>query len=262
VTTIIANPVRQRIAAGGIALGVGVRVARGVEIAKLMQAAGFDWLFLDLEHGQMSIDQACQISVAALDAGIAPLVRVPMGQLTMGTRCLDGGALGIVMPHVDTAEEARAIADAFRYPPIGHRSIVGGLPQLAYASLPIGEAASAVNAATLVTVMLETPKAIANAAAIAAVPGIDMLLMGCSDLTLELGIPGKFEDPRLVAAIETTIAACATHGKIPAIGGVYAEPILSRYLKLGMRAALAGNDLPLLLGAATQRARAMRDLTP
>lgn len=261
-TTIIANPVRQRIAAGGIALGVGVRVARGVEIAKLMQVAGFDWLFLDLEHGQMSIDQACQISVAALDAGIAPLVRVPMGQLTMGTRCLDGGALGIVMPHVDTAEEARAIADAFRYPPIGHRSIVGGLPQLAYASLPIGEAASAVNAATLVTVMLETPKAIANAAAIAAVPGIDMLLMGCSDLTLEMGIPGKFEDPRLVAAIETTIAACAAHGKIPAIGGVYAEPILSRYLKLGMRAALAGNDLPLLLGAATQRARAMRDLTP
>ena len=116
-TTAIANPVRQRIAQGGVALGVGVRVARGVEIAKLMKVAGFDWLFIDLEHGQMSIDAACQMSVAALDAGIAPLVRVPMGQLTMGTRCLDGGALGIVMPHVDTAEEARAIADAFRYPP-------------------------------------------------------------------------------------------------------------------------------------------------
>ena len=68
------------------------------------------------------------------------------------------------------------------------------------------------------TVMLETPKAIANAAAIAAVPGIDMLLMGCSDLTLEMGIPGKFEDPRLVAAIESTIAACRQHGKIPALG--------------------------------------------
>ena len=259
---VVDNPVRRRIDAGGVALGVGVRIARGIEIAKLMKVAGFDWLFIDLEHGQMSIDAACQMSVAALDAGIAPLVRVPMGQLTMGTRCLDGGALGVVMPHVDTPEEARAIADAFRYPPVGHRSIVGGLPQVGYANLPIGEAAAAINAGTLVTVMLETPKAIANAAEIAAVPGIDMLLMGCSDLTLEMGIPGQFEDPRLVAAIEATIAACRRHGKIPALGGVYAEPLLARYLKLGMKAALAGNDLPLLLGAATQRAKAMRDLTP
>lgn len=257
----IANPVRRRIEAGGVALGVGVRVVRGVEIAKLMKVAGFDWLFIDLEHGQMSIDAACQISVAALDAGIAPLVRVPMGQTTMGTRCLDGGALGIVMPHVDTPEEARAIADAYRYPPVGHRSIVGGLPQVAYASLPIGEAAATINAATLVAVMIETPKAVANADAIAAVPGIDMLLMGCSDLTLEMGIPGQFEDPRLVAAIETVVAACRRHGRIPAIGGIYAEALLARYLKLGMQAALAGNDLPLLLGAATQRAKAMRDMT-
>ena len=257
----IANPVRRRIEAGGVALGVGVRVVRGVEIAKLMKVAGFDWLFIDLEHGQMSIDAACQISVAALDAGIAPLVRVPMGQTTMGTRCLDGGALGIVMPHVDTPEEARAIADAYRYPPVGHRSIVGGLPQVAYASLPIGEAAATINAATLVAVMIETPKAVANADAIAAVPGIDMLLMGCSDLTLEMGIPGQFEDPRLVAAIETVVAACRRHGRIPAIGGIYAEALLARYLKLGMKAALAGNDLPLLLGAAAQRAKAMRDLT-
>jgi 2-keto-3-deoxy-L-rhamnonate aldolase RhmA len=77
---VVDNPVRRRIESGGIALGVGVRVARGIEIAKLMKVAGFDWLFIDLEHGQMSIDAACQMSVAALDAGIAPLVRVPMGQ--------------------------------------------------------------------------------------------------------------------------------------------------------------------------------------
>jgi len=254
----IRNPIRQRIAAGGIALGVGVRIARGVEIAKLMQVAGFDWLFIDLEHGQMSMDQACQMSVAALDAGIAPIVRVPMGQLTMGTRCLDGGALGIVMPHVDTVEEARAIADAFRYPPVGHRSIVGGLAQIQYASLPIADTARVINAATLVTVMIETPRAVENAAAMAAVPGIDMLLMGCSDLSLEMGIPGEFEDPRMVSAIEKVIAACKQHGKIPALGGIYAEPLLTRYAKLGLQAALAGNDLPLLLGAATARVKALR----
>jgi 2-keto-3-deoxy-L-rhamnonate aldolase RhmA len=254
----IRNSMRERIAAGGVALGCGVRVVRGVEIAKIMKAAGYDWLFIDLEHGQMTIDTACQISVAALDAGIAPIVRVPMGELTMGTRCLDGGALGIVMPHVDTPEQARAIADAYRYPPIGHRSIVGGLAQLDYATIPPGDATKAINATTLAIVMLETPLAIANAEAIAAVPGIDMLLMGCGDLTLEMGIPGQYEDPRVVAAIEKIVSACRKHGKMPAIGGVYAEPLLARYVAMGMQAALGGNDLPLLLGAATARAKALR----
>ncbi|WP_457832688.1 aldolase/citrate lyase family protein, partial [Staphylococcus aureus] len=75
---------------------------------------GFDWLFLDLEHGVMSIETAADICVAAQDSGIAPIVRVPYGELAMATRLLDGGALGIVIPHVDTAEEAKEIADRLR----------------------------------------------------------------------------------------------------------------------------------------------------
>ena len=104
-----------------------------------MKAAGFDWLFIDLEHGSMSIETACEISVAAQDFGIAPIVRVPYGELTMATRVLDGGALGIVIPHVDTAEEAKEIADRLRYPPRGHRSVGGGQAQFDYAPMPLGE---------------------------------------------------------------------------------------------------------------------------
>jgi HpcH/HpaI aldolase/citrate lyase family len=97
-----------------LALGVGIRLVRTVEIAKVMKTAGFDFLFIDLEHGAMSIDTAVQMSVAALDVGIAPIVRVPSRQFFIATRVLDGGALGIVMPHVDSADEARDPSRAVR----------------------------------------------------------------------------------------------------------------------------------------------------
>src|SRR5271168_3709952 len=98
------NPARVRLDAGELALGVGIRQSRTVDIAPIMKSCGYDWLFLDLEHNSMDLDTAVQIAVAALGAGIAAVARVPSGQLGMATRFLDGGGLGIVMPHVDTAE--------------------------------------------------------------------------------------------------------------------------------------------------------------
>jgi 2-keto-3-deoxy-L-rhamnonate aldolase RhmA len=206
----------------------------------------------------MSIETASEISVAALDAGIAPLVRVPQGQHWMATRALDGGALGIVMPHVDTPEEAREIADRLRYPPDGHRSVSGAMPQLDFKAAKIGDGTRALNAANLIVVMLETPRAIENAEAIAAVPGIDVLLIGTNDLALEMGIPGEVGDARIAAAYERVIAACRRHKKWPGMGGVYAEELMRRYIGFGMRFVLAGNDISLLLAAGTQRAAFLR----
>src|SRR3954471_3742617 len=128
----ISNPARRRLEAGDVALGIGGRLARTVDIAKAMQVAGFDWLFIDLEHGSLSLDTAMQIAVAALDAGIAPLVRVPKGEFSLATRALDNGALGIVVPHVDTADEAREVVRQLKYAPLGHRSIGGTGPQLGF----------------------------------------------------------------------------------------------------------------------------------
>ncbi|MGH7093772.1 MAG: HpcH/HpaI aldolase family protein, partial [Stellaceae bacterium] len=174
---VLTNAARDKLEAGELALGVILRQARTVDIAPAMKACGFDWLFLDLEHNSMDLDTAVQISVAALGAGIAPIARVPAGQLWLATRVLDGGALGIVMPHVDTPEEAQRVARALRYPPRGHRSVAGGLPHLGYRKMSLRETCDAIDAATFVVVMLETPTAIANADKIAAVPGIDCLLI-------------------------------------------------------------------------------------
>src|SRR5690348_4862648 len=179
------NAARERLDRDELALGIILRQARTVDIAAIMKAAGYDWLFLDLEHNSMDLDTAVQIAVAALGAGIAPVARVPAGQLWMATRFLDGGGLGVVVPHVDTPEEARRVAEALRYPPLGHRSVAGGLPHFGYAKVGLAETCGAINAATLVIVMLETPTAIANVEAIAAVSGIDSLLIGTNDLAME-----------------------------------------------------------------------------
>lgn len=252
------NPAREALASGGLAVGIGVRGVRGAEIPRAMKTAGFDYLFIDLEHGATSVETASAISIAALDAGIAPIVRVPHMDLKLATRCLDGGAAGIVVPHVDTPEEARQVIEALRFAPLGRRSIGGGYAQFGFAPVPAKDAVEALNAGTLVVAMMETPQAIENVDAIAAVPGIDVLLMGTNDLCLEMGIPGQIDHPKVVAAIDAVVAACRRHGKWPGLGGVYGRALLEPYIGRGMRMILAGNDLAMLIAAATEQAAFVR----
>ena len=248
----IRNLARTKLEAGELSLGIGLRVSRTVDIAKAMKTAGFHWLFIDLEHSPISIDTATQISVAALDAGISPIVRVPWMEHWIATRVLDGGALGSVMPHVDTAEQAREVVDKLKYPPLGRRSVAGQSAMFDFERVDIGESMTAVNASTLITVMIETPLAVSNADEIAAVEGVDTLLIGTGDLTAEMGIPGQAGDQRVVAAYQSVIAACEKHGKWAGMGGAYAEPELRRYIGMGVRMVLAGNDLGLMLQAGSQ----------
>lgn len=256
----IANSARERLKAGALSVGFGVRLARTVEIAKAMKVAGYDWLFLDLEHGIMSLDTASQIATAAIDAGIAPIVRVPYGEFAMATRMLDNGALGIIIPHVDTAAEATEIAEKLRLPPLGHRSLGGSSAALGWGSYSVREASAALNAATLVVVMLETPQAIDNAEAIAAVDGIDVLLIGTNDLAAEMGISGEFEHERIADAYRRVIAACRKHGKWPGMGGIYNPPVMQRYIEMGARFLLAGSDIAFVQAGATARAAFLREL--
>ena len=258
----ITNKTKERLDRGELALGVGLRQARTVDIGKAMKTAGYDWLFLDLEHGAMDLDMACQIAVAAQDAGITPIVRVPGFEHHHATRALDCGAQGIVVPHVDDAATAARMVANCRYPPAGKRSVTGILPQLDFAPHGIGEMARAVDAATLLVIMLETPTAIANAEAIAAVPGVDVLLIGTNDLCMEMGIPGQVDHPDVLEAYRKVVAACQLHGKHAGMGGVYKPEIMERYIEVGVRMVLAGSDLGFLMAAASAQATAVRKLVP
>jgi 2-keto-3-deoxy-L-rhamnonate aldolase RhmA len=252
------NSARERLKAGEIAVGVGLRQARTVDIAAAMKTCGFDWLFIDLEHNSMSLDTAVQIAMAASGVGIAPLVRIPAGRYDLANRALDGGALGIVVPHIDTATQACEAVDQLKYPPIGHRSIAAPMPQLAFQSVPLPQATAAVNAQLLIVAMLETPQAIERVEEIAAVPGIDALHVGANDLSMEMGIPGQFLHPDVERAFGAVISACRKHGKWPAMGGIYTEKELTHYVGMGVRMVLAGNDLNLLMAAGTARATLVR----
>jgi 4-hydroxy-2-oxoheptanedioate aldolase len=256
------NSARERLEAGELAVGVGLRQARTVDIAAAMKTCGFDWLFIDLEHNSMSLDTAVQISMAATAAGIAPLIRIPAGRFDLATRALDGGALGVIVPHIDTVEQAREAVSRLRYPPLGHRSIASPMPQFSFQPIPLAEATAAVNAQLLIVAMLETPQAIRAAEAIAAVQGIDALHLGANDLCMELGIAGQFMHADVDRAFATVIAACRKHGKWPAMGGIYSEEELSHYVRKGVRMILAGNDLNLLMMAGAARVAHVRRSCP
>jgi len=222
-----------------------------------MKSVGFDWLFIDLEHGALSIETAAQMCLAVLDAGISPLVRVPNGDYSIATRLLDNGAVGIVVPHVETADEARAIVDRLRYPPQGHRGVFSMMPQFGYR--PTADLTASLNRSNLIAVMLESANAIANAEAIAAVSGIDVLLIGTNDLCIDMGVPGELGHDKIVDAYARMIAACRKHAKWPGMGGVYDDELMQRYIAMGARFVLSGGDLGFLMDSAARRLTVLRN---
>ena len=258
--TVTHNHAKQQLDAGKLALGFGVRQARTVDVAKIAKTCGYDWLFVDLEHNSMDLDTAARICVAALDAGITPLVRVSGHEHFHAARILDNGAMGVVVPHVDTVEEARAAVDHVKFPPLGHRSMTGGLPQLGFENLGVAEQPKVMNAQTMVVIMLETPAAIENADAIAAIDGVDVLLIGTNDLAAEMGIPGQFDHARIEEAYGKALAAAEKHGKHVGLGGIYDEALVTKFVEKGVRFILGGADLGFMMAAASARSAFLRGL--
>jgi 2-keto-3-deoxy-L-rhamnonate aldolase RhmA len=255
----IRNSVKERLARGEVASSMTVRLTRGIEIAQLAATAGFDSLYVDLEHSSLSLETTSQICNAALSAGIAAFVRVP--QLDMVGRILDGGALGIIVPDVRNAAQARAAVKAAKYPPLGERGFATALPHFQFRSLPAKQFCPVLDAATMVIVQFESAEAVDNADAIFAVEGVDMVLFGTNDLTADLGIPGDYDNPKVRDAYVRAIAAAKKHGKHVGVGGLGSRPkLIAEFVKLGARYVSTGTDLGFLLSAATEQAKQVRAL--
>jgi 4-hydroxy-2-oxoheptanedioate aldolase len=246
------NPARERLLSNLPALGVNVRIAPTPEIARLMGAVGYHWLFLDLEHSSMSLESASRISIASLDCGIASIVRVPSGEYSMATRALDGGALGVVMPHVATASKARELVQRVKYPPLGSRSISSTIPHFLYAPTDPGELTAALNATVLTIAMVETIEGIENSDAIADTIGIDIVMVGASDLCLDLGVRDA-GTPEFRSAITKVASACKLHGKHLGVGGLKDEARILEATGLGAAFILLDSDVGLLMSAARAR---------
>lgn len=250
---LVHNMTKRRMQGGEVALGFGIHHMRTVAAPTLAGASGHHWIFLDNEHGSFSVHEIAQLCIAALPTGVTPIVRVCANAIDEATRALDNGAQGIVMPHVDTAKEARRIAEAFHYPPDGRRSW-GGPPAIyGYQPPAMAEAQKAINGEILTVVMLESPEAIRNADDIADVDGVDVLLIGTSDLSAELGVAGQMGHQKIIDAYEAVGDACRKHGKVLGMGGVYDEENAARYVGMGARFVLTGSDHNYMLIGANQR---------
>src|SRR4029077_16977912 len=244
------NLAKRKLAAGELVLCMGVNQMRTPNVAMIAAACGFDAIYIDLEHNPTSLEAAAATLVAPRGIGLTPIARVSSRDAHDATRILDCGAQGVMVPHVNTVAEAKAVAESCRYPPHGHRSASGSGPALGYAARSQGEINSYLNEQTLLIAMLETPEAIENADAIAAVEGIDMLHIGSSDLSIEMGIPGQYTHARMRAAYETTARAARAHVKSMGVGGVREDfEFQSWLIQLGMRYLTGGSDVGYILSA-------------
>ena len=260
---VVKNPVKEKLARGEVVASMTVRVVPGVEIVRIAKTAGFDSIYIDLEHSSFSIQTASQISIMALEAGVPAFVRVPANTPEYISRVLDGGALGVIAPGVRSAKEAREVVAAAKYPPIGERGLAPGLPHLQYRTFPATEALPAMNAAVMVIVQFESAAALAAMDEIVAVEGVDMILIGTNDMLADMGLPGQYDHPRVHEAYEKTISACKKHGKFVGIGGFGTRPdLVEKYVKMGGRYVSTGTDLAFLIAECTRRAKQVKDLKP
>jgi 4-hydroxy-2-oxoheptanedioate aldolase len=258
---ILRNNVKDKLKRDEVVASMTVRLVHGTEIARIAATAGFDTLYVDLEHSSLSLESCSQICMAAMEAGVAPFVRVPANTPDYIARVLEGGALGVIAPHVHSAADAKAVVRAAKFAPFGERSNASGLPHLHFRSFPAPDAYTALNDATMIIVQFESAAALSRAEEIVAVDGIDMVLIGLNDLLADWGLPGQYDHPRVREVYGDTIALCRKHGKHCGVGGLSTRPdLVAQFVKMGARYVSTGTDLAFLLAACTARAKQVQEI--
>lgn len=256
---------REALRQGRSMLGLAACVLRGPEIVLVTRSAGFDWLLIDTEHAPIDLAEASRMAVAAQLAGLPALIRTLGPDVPDLARMLDIGAEGLVVPHVDSAAQARRVVEACRFPPHGRRSVPGPLPSFGFDMPPVPEMMSRAEARTSLVAMVESAAGLSEIEAIAAVPGIDAVMIGANDLAADLGRPGALEHPDVHAAFTRIARATQSAGKVFGVIGLPEALLASHGVSLGARLILAANDINLLLDGATSlsgRLRRLATVTP
>jgi 2-keto-3-deoxy-L-rhamnonate aldolase RhmA len=257
------NAARRKLQEGKLVLCMGLRLARTLDAPMVAAAAGFDAVYIDLEHSPISLETASTLCIGSAALGLTPLVRVPGHGEEWVARALDGGAQGVIVPGVSSRAEAEQAVAAARFPPAGRRSVMGATPALGYRPVPLAQVNETLNRETLVIPMIETAEGVAAAREIASVAGVDLLLVGANDLSTALGVPGELRHAKMKSAVQAVAAACRQAGKPLGMGGIRSDAELQRELvDLGARLFLAGTDVGYLASAARQDADALRRLEP
>lgn len=252
------NTLKQTLADGGTVVGTMVFEFRTPAMPAICAAAGADFVLVDQEATGCSIETVAMLMAAARGVAIAPLVRVPTDQPHLLTRPLDVGAAGLMIPMVESATQAQAIVAATKYPPQGTRGVIAGLAAADYlAGEDIPAALRSANVETLLIAQIESGAGVDHVEEIAAVDGIDVLWLGHLDLTVSLGVPGEYDNPVYMDAVERILVAARANGKAAATKVGSAADARAAVAQ-GFRCISYGDDVRLFrdgLGAGVQAVR-------
>ncbi len=224
---------------------------------KILEAADLDFVLIDMEHSTFDGERVADLLAMFKATPIAPFVRVPQRLYHFLARAMDAGALGIMVANVETAEQAREIVAAVKYAPMGHRGVGLGSAHTDYVVPDPATYFFESNENTTVIAMIESPLGVANADAIAATPGVDVLWVGHFDLTQAMGIPAQFHHPDFLAAIKSVIAAARRHGKVAGINPSVPDQA-EEWIAAGFNAISWGNDATIYRTALTAAIQSLR----
>ncbi len=248
------NPVRAKLKRGEASIGTWLTLASPTA-AHLMAQVGFDWLTVELEHSPATFETAANSFPMIASGNCVPLVRVPINSVENIKRVLDTGAWGVIVPMVNSKEEAQAVVDAARYSPIGKRSI-GGQMHAAMFGTDTATYYKRANDEVLVVLMAEHVDAIERADEIMSVPGIDVVFIGPNDLTNSMGLPPVFEsdDKRFTDALDHILATAKKYGIAPGIH-VADWQAAARRREQGFQFIAVSSETGMMLSKATESAR-------
>ena len=258
------NHTRERLERGETVFGSGLQAYRSPEIPRAFAAAGFDYVFIDMEHGTFDLETVHDMIAASLAAGITPIVRVAELAYSLVARLLDAGAQGIILPRVEDPVLLAEALSWMRFPPAGKRGYGVNPTMVGYEARSFAEIIEHQNRNTLSVVQFETTIAMARADELLSVPGMNIAMVGPADLSISLGIPGQFDHPLLVSTVDRLIQQCNAHGVVP---GIQTRGLaMSKFwAERGMRFVGSGSEHLMLLEKAREtvaQLRAVRAATP
>lgn len=251
------NLLKRALQEGKSLVGTMITEIRQPSVVQILVNAGFDFTIIDNEHGAFNIETIADLSRTAVSLGLTPIVRIPDLTYPYVAQTLDAGAQGIMVPRVSNVQQVREAVQMMKYPPMGMRGNALSRGYTRFLGGAVNEVMAACNEETLLVIQIETRGSLDSLDEILAVPGVDIALIGPTDLSIALGVTGQMDHPELQAAIRGVIDTCRRHNVYPALH-MNDVKLAAYWAKQGMRLLSSNGEVGLLIKGGLEVSTAIR----